>query len=157
MQINEITEDSLTLFAKRNILNGDEIYTWAKQQGFTSALARGDMHVTIAFSKEPFAWPKLLKPEARNLTIRGGVRTVEKFGDAIVLCFPSRKLHDRWQEMMDQGASYDFPHYRSHVTISYQDVDTSDVKPYEGDLIFGSEKFDEIDEDWNDKIEEDDL
>jgi hypothetical protein len=71
-----------------------------------------------------------------------------------VLSFPAGRLQQRWQEFCDGGASWDFPTYQSHVTVTYQDVDLSQVEPYQGDLIFGPEKFAVVDEDWNDKIVE---
>ena len=144
-----------TLFVKRTLLNADDIRQWARSQGFKSTLSVGDMHATIAFSKEPFDWSDL-QPISKNLTIMGGKRTIEMFDDAMVLCFSTDMLHERWQEFRDDGASYDFNEYRPHVTISYVEL-PEDVDPYEGDLKFGPEKFSEINDNWDDNLREDDL
>jgi hypothetical protein len=144
-----------TLFVKRTLLNADDIRAWAKSQGFHSTLSADDMHVTIAFSKEPLDWGDL-KPISRTLTNRGGERSIEKFGDATVLCFASDMLHERWQEFRDDGASYDFDEYRPHISISYKDV-PENIEPFEDELKFGPEKFSEINDNWADNLREDDL
>ena len=145
-----------TLYISRPLLNVDEIRNWAKQQGFESTLEDGDMHVTIVFSKKSVEWPKPVTTKFYNETKN---RKVEQFGDAIVLVFPSKILKKRWQSIMGLGASWDFPSYISHVTISYElgDLNLEDIEPYTGMLKFGPEKFNEIEEDWADNIEEDDL
>ena len=42
------------LYVKRNLINSDKLYAWAKEQGFFSLLNGKDMHVTIAYSNEKF-------------------------------------------------------------------------------------------------------
>lgn len=158
MRLIEFSDTPRTLFASRPLLNTDDVREWAKQQGFMSTLADGDMHVTIAFSKESFSWGKF-EPSEKKLTIQGGEREVKQLGDAITLCFPSHMLHDRWQEFREAGASWDFPRYLSHVTISYElgDLKLENVEPYNGELVFGPEKFKEVNDDWADNVKEVDL
>jgi hypothetical protein len=155
MILSELFRAKRTLYVFRPLLNHQEIDTWAAGQGFTSTVH--DMHVTIAFSKQPVEWDKFT-PQRNRLTIHGGERHVEALGDkgAVVLSFPAGRLQRRWQEFCDGGASWDFPAYHCHVTVTYQgkQVDLSQVEPYQGDLIFGPEKFAVVDEDWNDKIVE---
>ena len=92
------TNKEKTLFASRPLLNTEDIRDWAKEQGFNSTLADDDMHVTIAFSKEPFDWSSF-KPKTNKLTVKGGKRSIKQMGDegAITLCFPSTSLKKRWQ------------------------------------------------------------
>ncbi len=158
MLIVEFLGKPQTLFASRRLLNVDEVREWAKEQGFTTILTGDDMHVTVAFSKEKFAWGDI-DPISRRLVIKGGERSIEQFGDATVLCFASKKLHDRWEQFGEAGASYDFPTYRPHVTISYngENLDLEGMRPFTGDLIFGPEELKEINDDWADNVEEDDL
>jgi hypothetical protein len=143
-----------TLYVSRPLLNGNEIREWAKKQGFESTLSEDDMHVTIAFSKSPVEWPSSKKTDFVNDTKN---RNIRKFGDAIVLTFPSKILEKRWQEFMDLGASWDFPSYKSHITISYNDMDIDSIEPFFGELKFGPEEFKKIDDDWRDTMTEDDL
>ena len=142
-----------TLYVSRPLLNIDDIRQWAKEQGFESTV--DDIHVTIAFSKAPVEWPK---PKTTMVSNNTKNRTIKQLGekDAIVLCFPSIILQKRWQYFMDLGASWDFPSYMSHITISFckGKLNLENVEPYVGNLEFGPEKFKEVDENWIDSIEE---
>ncbi len=144
-----------TLYVHRALINVDDLEKWAKSQGFKSFLG-DDMHVTIAFSKTPFDWQDI-EPIDRKLKILGGNRSMEKFGDATVLCFASRKLTDRWEYFVNVGASWDFPDYRSHITITYNDINIKKIEPYDGELLFGPEHFSTIDTEWSSKITERDI
>ena len=59
-------------------------------------------------------------------------------------------------EIKRAGASWDYPGYKPHVTITYKgpSPSLSDIKSYDGDLIFGPERFQEVEEDWEQKITE---
>lgn len=145
-----------TLYVKRTLLNAAEVRSWAKSQGFDNVVADGEMHVTIAYSKKPLDWSHL-EPLDRRLTNKGGQRSIAQFGNAVVLCFPSNRLRDRWQEILENGASYDFDEFKPHVSLTFQDdhpeLDT--IELYTGNLRFGPEHFAEINENWGDNIEED--
>lgn len=144
------------LYVNRPLLNGEDVVKWAKSVGFKTTLDPSEMHVTIAFSKEPVDWDQF-EPAEKHLSIAGGKRSIRQFeGGATVLVFESELLHKRWEEFKDGGASYDFPEYHSHVTISYkaEDLDVSKVDPYMGALKFGAEEFKVPDLDWKNTIEE---
>ena len=53
-------------------------------------------------------------------------------------------------------ASWDFPEYRPHLTLTYEAMPDSRT-PYGGRLIFGPELFSEITENWADNIDEEPL
>ena len=61
----------------------------------------------------------------------------------------SSALTARWQEFRDAGASWDFPGYRPHISITYDGaaLDLSKVAPFMGQLIFGPEVFAEVNTD----------
>lgn len=153
MILSELFREARSLYVSRPLVNGDAIRSWAATQGFASTV--DDMHVTIAFSKQPVEWDKF-SPQRNKLTIHGGERRIEALGDkgAVVLRFAARRLQQRWQEFCDGGASWDFPRYQAHVTVTYQgtNLDLANIEPYTGDLMFGPEKFAVVDEDWNDKL-----
>jgi hypothetical protein len=146
-----------TLYVSRPLLNADDLVKWAKEQGFGKTLTADDMHVTVAFSRATVDWEELAADPA-PITVNGGDRAVKWLGNkgAAVLRFDSQVLADRWQEFRDAGASWDWPGYQPHVTISYDgaDVALEDVEPYDGCLVFGPERFAEIDENWTDKVTE---
>lgn len=147
-----------TLYVRRPLLNGGAIRDWAKAQGFKTILEPDDMHVTIAYSKAPVDWD-LVEPQGGKLRVAGGRRTVETLGDkgAIVLRFESDTLKDRWGVFCSNGATWGFPGYLPHVTISYDpgEVELPSVEPFMGRLDFGPEIFEPLDEDWTPRVARD--
>lgn len=154
-----------TLYVQRKLLNAAEFIAWAKSQGFETTTPADDLHVTIAFSRNPVDWMKAGEPwnneKNGNLTVQpGGARIVEPLGDkgAVVLLFNSSELSWRHEAIRrDAEASWDFPSYQPHVTITYMggDLDLAKVEPYRGKLVFGPELFSEVDEDWSKNLTED--
>lgn len=147
-----------TLYVSRHLLNADEIIEWAQEQGFVKTLTADDMHVTIAFSRDPVYWSDvpdsfdaISAPPSLN-------RTVTPLGDkgAIVLKFKSRELEARWKEFCEHGCSWDYESYQPHITITYDggDMNLTDVKPFIGELHFGPEKFAKLNPEWDTQIEE---
>lgn len=151
-----------TLYVRRDLLNGDDVVRWAKGQGFKSTLEPGDMHVTITFSRRPVDWMKMGESWSGDnkgeLVVKpGGARLVERLGpSAVVLLFAAAELSWRHDDMVASGASFDFDHYQPHVTISYSGApeDLTKVEPYRGELRFGPEIFEELDEDWKSGVSE---
>lgn len=145
---------SETLYVNRPVTNAKTLTAWAKTQGFPTTLA-DDLHVTIAFSKTPVDWDEF-EVLTDSLTLRGGERSLERFGDAVVLRFESPKLEGRWQEFIDDGASWDHDGYKPHVTISWNapDLDLDKVVPYRGPIVLGAEEFAPVKEDWKDDVVE---
>ncbi len=149
-----------TLYAMRPLLNAEEVIAWYQAQGFDATFLPSEkLHVTIAYSRRPLDWPVM---DARPvLRVQGGGRRFGLFGEdetslALVQQFWSSDLTDRWSALMEQGASWDFPEYRPHVTLAYgprprYDIN-SVVKQYMGDLVFGPEQFAPIDEEWKDNL-----
>lgn len=143
-----------TLYVSRKLINGAEFLAWAKGQGFTTTLAADDLHVTIAYSRQPLDWMKVgeswsFGDKNGNLTVNpGGARLVEPLGNegAVVLLFNSSDLAWRHMAIKEAGASWDHEGYQPHVTITYEpgDVDLSKVEPYRGKLVFGPEVFEEV-------------
>lgn len=152
------------LYVSRPVENADEIIQWAKDQGFKTTIKPGDMHVTEAYSREPVTWEDMgqdiFQDAQGRIIVPAGLegRSVEPLGDegAVVLKFRSSEISTRHKQMRRAGASWDYPSYMPHVTISYdgKGLDFDSIKPYSGKIVFGPEVFAEIVEDWQDKIEE---
>lgn len=148
-----------TLYVQRKLLNAAEFIEWAKAQGFETTTPADDLHVTIAFSRRPVDWMKAGETWSNDkdgkLTVQpGGARIVEPLGDkgAVVLLFNSSELAWRHEAIKREAeATWDFPSYQPHVTITYAgaDLDLSKVEPYRGKLVFGPELFSEVDDDWS--------
>lgn len=89
----------------------------------------------------------------------GGPRLIERLGEggkAVVLAFVNESLTWRHDRFVNAGASWDWPAYQPHVTITWDagDLDLSKVEPYTGPLVFGPEIFAEVKEDWAKSISE---
>lgn len=148
------------LYVRRDLLNGADLVKWAKDNGFETTLSAEDMHVTILYSKTPVDPMKMgetwTSEEDGGLTIKaGGPRALERFNEgAVVLQFASWALDSRHREMVGAGGSHDWPEYLPHVTISYDGPEELPAVPYQGELRFGPEIFEPLDEDWKSKVEE---
>jgi|LULG01.1.fsa_nt_gb phage-related protein (TIGR01555 family) len=153
------------LYVRRDLLpaSAKALAAWAKKNGFASTLAESDMHVTVLYSKQPVdpmkmgeAWGS--EPNGDLIVKRGGPRALERFGEgAVVLQFASWSLVSRHEDMVRAGASHDYEEYLPHVTITYSapdNLDLSKIVPFDGELHFGPEIFQPLDEDWKSKIEE---
>ena len=147
-----------SLYVRRDVLNAAEIIRWAKAQGFKTTLPASDMHVTIAFSRDPVDWMACGESwTSPKLEIgAGGPRLMEQFGEARVLLFTNDDLKWRHERIKEAGASWDHPEYQPHITISY-DPDAPDiatVEPYQGPIILGPEIFQEVKDNWQEGIKE---
>ena len=148
-----------TLYVSRKVKNAAAILKWARSQGFKKTLTADDLHVTIAFSKTPLDWMKTGQSWDDELKIpAGGARLVEPLGPkgAVVLLFNSSELAWRHKSILRAGASWDWPDYQPHITITYdgKDMDLSKVEPYRGEIVLGPEIFQEVVEDWDESVKE---
>lgn len=138
-----------SLYVCRPLLNADAVSAHYRKQGLATTLEPEDMHVTIAYSRDAVTWPQPRATKLVSKNISG--RYVERLGDegAVVMCFPSEALTKRWQQLRDYGASWDHEQYKPHVTLSYrvpEGMDLSSIKPYDGPLVFGPERFEPVKE-----------
>ncbi len=151
-----------TLYVHRKVTNAAEIIEWAKAQGFTSTLPSDDMHVTIAFSRQPVDWMALStdwgSSEDGGLRVApGGPRMIERFdGGAVVLLFNASMLSWRHESIKEAGATWDHPDYQPHITLTYDPgaLVLAEVEPYRGAIELGPEIFEELDVNWTRKVRE---
>jgi hypothetical protein len=154
-----------SLYVSRKLLNADAVIKWAKSQGFETTVPAAEMHATIIYSREKVDWMKAESAwdqdqDGRMRVAPGGARLIDRFGamnDAVVLLFNSSSLAWRHEELKRIGASSAYDQYQPHITLTYEapaDFDLSKVEPYQGELIFGPEVFEEVNEDWKQSIEE---
>ena len=162
MKIKELFESINkrdTLYCSRKLLNGAELLKWAEAQGFEKCLDPKDMHVTIAYSKKKIDWSNLTD-SSDTVQCSDGDRAIKQFDKgAIVLTFKCDDLENRWKELIDDfGASWDYPDYSPHITITYDGLPDGmkleDIEPYTGTLTFGPEIMEPVDGGWKGKIKE---
>lgn len=137
-----------TLYVSRPVLNTREIIAWARAQGIPNIEKASELHVTIAYSKEPVDWMRCYTDSEKVIIQPGGPRIVEPLGDngALVLLFNDWSLQWRWDHFKAIGCSWSYSEYQPHVTIAYDvgDFDVSSVEPYRGRIVLGPERFEEI-------------
>ena len=146
-----------TLYISRPVKNARDIISWAASQGFKTTLQPKDMHVTVAFSSKKVDWNDI-KAEQTPIVIKGGKRIVKPLGDkgAVVLTFESPELQKRWKNILSFGASWDYPEYHPHISITYDGsgVDVSKMEPYTGQIILDSEDRHELVDDFEESVKE---
>lgn len=152
--------DKSSLYIYRPLISASELIMWAVKSGFNTLVPHSDMHVTIAYSKAELSWATI-PFEYRKVIVDGGFREIKRLGDkgAIVLCFESKELHHRWKRLKELGASWDWPSFQPHVTLTYSGDSFSNealekMEPYEGVLWFGAEHWNKVDDDWKDRVRE---
>lgn len=144
-----------TLYIRRDVLNADEILAWAQQRGIPDLMPATELHVTICYSKTPVDWAKTGsawdEDQDGTMTIRpGGMRALDKLGNAIVLLFNSSTLAWRHVDLKSlANTTSDYEDYQPHVTLSYSDK-PFDLKgeAYPGKIELGPEIYAEIEYDY---------
>jgi len=136
-----------TLYVRRDVVNRAEITRWAKSQGFTNIVP--DLHVTIAYSNTPVDWFAVGTSWSEKLDIAaGGPRQMERMGPTgkyIALLITASELVWRHREIVDAGASWEWPDYQPHISIQIGgDIDLAKVEPYQGKIVLGPEIFEEV-------------
>lgn len=140
-----------TLYVSRKVQNPADLKAWAKGQGLPEL--QDDLHVTIAYSTTPVDWIEMGaswadfsgKGSGDLVITAGGPRVVEPLGDrTAVLMFASSDLSWRNREMRQKGASWDWPDYQPHISLTGEPVDLAGVEPYRGKIVLGPEIFEEI-------------
>lgn len=146
-----------TLFMRRKVLNGSAILKWASDQGIPNLMSASDLHVTVVYSKVAFDWmaagEAIFGQTDGNMNIApGGPRVVEPIGDqgAVALLFTSYALASRHRDLIEAGASTDYPDFQPHITLTWDaaGMDPAKIDPYRGAIVLGPEIFSEIDPSW---------
>jgi phage-related protein (TIGR01555 family) len=153
-----------TLYVYRPVTNWKEIARWAKANGIATTVGK-EMHVTIAYSTVAVDWMKAGEDwggndNSGNLVIKpGGVRLVEKLGDAICLLFVSSALSWRWCQIKDgTGANWKWPEYQPHITLTYHAdsaLDLYAMQAFTGEIVLGPEVFETVNEGYKEELVED--
>ena len=65
----------------------------------------------------------LVDPNTANLLLMNKKTKLHKFGDNTVIKFSSRKLTKSHNDIKKLGASWDFPSYIPHITITQKSLD----------------------------------
>lgn len=134
-----------SLYVSRPLVPGSaqRLNEWATKAGIKNVVPPDLMHVTQVHSAVDVPG---LTPKSDLLDVPTAGRYLSPLGDgnALVMHVRVPEMHDRFKEAQAAGAQWSFPHYRPHVTLSYdagdavnwQMLDAPDVP-----LQLGPEKF----------------
>lgn len=119
------------------------------QLNLYNPVPRDKLHTTICYSRVDIPWIEEEEPQDIGISVG-----LSQFGDALVLLLDSDYLHNRHSLCKELGASYDYPDYLPHVTLSYNAgfVDYSGVEIEPISLVITNEYSEPLDEEWADDL-----
>ena len=104
-----------------------------KQLKVDNPIARDKMHCTVIYSRKPisdFTAKGTLDPAIKAIPKSLKIFQTQEGKNALVLELDCEELHYRHQSIMKEyGATYDYPEYIPHITLSYdcKDFDVSSI------------------------------
>lgn len=148
--------DEKTLYVSRAVENAREILAWAKKAGIQNLHPADKLHVTLAFSRARLDWMQVEsawdnRGDGKLVVPPGGARRIDEIarGGPAVLLFNDDTLRWRHKVIRDAGASWDWQDFHPHITLSDDpQVDLSAIEAWQGPIVLGPERFEELDEDW---------
>ena len=132
----------------------DMIQDLQKELRLLDPVPRDKLHSTICYSRKFVNY----KPET-NRKLIGYTKALDVFEHngkrALVLLLDSDYLHSRHEYANALGATYDFPDYKPHVTLSYdlgaQSIDYTNFDVGGNQLEMAHEYVEDLDLGWSDK------
>lgn len=122
MKLNELYREKKPMYVGVK-LDGNSLAELAKlNQGVENKVSKGEMHITVAYSRKPISLSALgaLEPPASVKAKHYSIFKTQTGENCLVLEVESPTLTARHREIIDDyGASYDFPEYKPHITLSY--------------------------------------
>lgn len=147
IHLNTQNQGNYGVYVARKLKNIDQWVSWCKSQGYTDINL--DPHVTIAYSRKFFYNKKC--PIANITILPQNMKSIEILGDGTVLHFKSNKLRKSWLDKIAAGATWDYPDFLPHITLSYSHQDFKGTLP-DFPLVFGSEEETALMDDYIDKV-----
>jgi len=86
--------------------------------GMTNPVVAEKLHTTIVYSRKTIDLPPVINLN-ETASLIGFEKWDTKYGSTVVGILKSDYLHDRFNEAMANGATYDYDDYKPHVTLSY--------------------------------------
>jgi len=100
-------------------------------------------HSTIAYSRSPVDWTQtIFAPlEGKVIVEPTSFKMKVLAGNVLVLAFESEELEERWRELRNEGASWDFETFQPHITLGKQPTDLviEDIDVFNLPVVLGPE------------------
>jgi hypothetical protein len=149
------SNDSSGTYVSMKVKNKEELHDWFYTQNI-DVVPEDELHCTISYSRTVFEHTPsdttevIITPEQ--------LLNITPLGDegAIVLKFNSAEMQDKFNQCMDEGATYDYDTYIPHITITIngKEVDLSNIELPIFDIILFNETTEPLDLDWKAKLED---
>lgn len=78
-----------------------------------------EFHTTLVYSRKPIDWEEEDCEGVEAKPLRLEKWETRSKDHCLVLLIDCPHLHKRFDKAMDLGATYDFPDYKPHITLSY--------------------------------------
>lgn len=132
----------------------DDLKKWMIMNQVPNPVPSDKLHTTLLYSRKrcPNYVPR--GPIAPAYTAQPGnfeIWPSQDGNNCLVLTFECPELVQRHKDLMQEhGATFDYPEYKTHVTLSYNvgDLTTEDLPAYEGLVEIVEEYGEELDLDW---------
>jgi len=171
MRLSEITIAESILEAEKNLKKGTyagirfskdtiaAVKNYIKENDIPNAVAGSKMHTTLLYSRNhlpdykaagEYDTPMVGKPTVFNVWDSQEDDDGNK-SRCLVLEYECSDLDKRHKELMDEhDATYDFPNYKTHITLSYDigDRDIKDLPKFTDDLEIVSEYGEDLNLNW---------
>jgi len=133
--INDKNNKTFGIYSKVVYTDADNqrIADYIKKHNFPNPVATNDIHTTLVYSRKPFQWKPNLGNSDNTPIATASTYQLEVFesdtGNYLVALVHSEYLVKRWVEAIDNGATWDYPEYRPHITLATDigDFDISDI------------------------------
>lgn len=136
----------MSIYVSRDVSNKKALDDWATSQGFTTTV--DDYHITIAYSRTDI---NNYVPDDSSIVIYPSqFMELKPLGDegAVVLACSVNELSLRWKDLIDDGATWDYPSYTPHISITYnkpEGMDLSSVVLPDFPIVLLGEKSEPLD------------
>lgn len=132
----------------------DDLKKFMMMNDIPNPVPRDKLHTTLLYSRKrcPNYVPRgLIDPPLVGKPTGFEVWPSQEGNNCLVLKYDCPELTQRHKDLMSEhGATFDYPEYRTHVTLSYDigDMDISSLPPYEGTIEIVEEYAEELNLEW---------
>ena len=129
----------------------DKIVAFQELNNIPNPVPAEDLHSTVVYSRVKIDWT----PEDNiNLRVNTDASVLETWEtrsgkNCLVWHYYSPYQHKRFKEAMEEGATYDFPEYKCHITLSYDcgDVTAEAINKPDFPILLDHEYMEELETD----------
>lgn len=135
-------------YVSMKVKNKTELYDWFSTQGVDME-DENNLHCTISFSRTEFLHK--IDP-TETIILPKDIIGVHTLGDdgAVVMKFNSDEMQKRFNNCMNEGATYDYESYIPHITLTYNGklLDLSKIKMPDFPITLHKETVEPLNIDW---------